>query len=266
MKIYLAGKIRKFNDWREGIVYWKSRALAPDARGWPILQGAIFGEHDYTGPFHIEDSRDHRCYGGNASHGVGADHEWDEDHYPDVPNRDCILQLCKSAILASDAVFAWIDDSGAYGTCAEIGFAAAHGKPVCVSTSYEFHENKKAESAEYWFVESFGMNSGSGCYGSPEQPLKIFLESLQPKTFVYFIEAVGLEKIKIGYSADPDSRLSTLQTGSAAELRLLGRIRGTKDTEAQLHRKFAGLRMAGEWFHGTQEIRQHIAQLCQGGA
>jgi hypothetical protein len=68
---------------------------------------------------------------------------------------------------------------------------------------------------------------------------------------VYFVEAVGANRIKIGHAEDPTSRLSQLQTGCPYPLRLLFSIPGGRVVEANYHAKYAHLRIDGlqEWFH-----------------
>lgn len=82
-------------------------------------------------------------------------------------------------------------------------------------------------------------------------------------TFVYFIEAVGIDRIKIGVSRDPEARVQQLSTGSPFPLNLLGKLRGGPELERQLQHQFAALHITGEWFHASQELR---AFLRQGGS
>lgn len=78
---------------------------------------------------------------------------------------------------------------------------------------------------------------------------------------VYFIEAIGLGKIKIGRTKnDVMERLRALSTGSPCQLRLLGHIDGDHSTERSLHQKFSHIRMDREWFHGTQELLEFISK------
>lgn len=77
-------------------------------------------------------------------------------------------------------------------------------------------------------------------------------------TYVYFIEAVGQGKVKIGFSSDVDARLSQLRTGSPYELRVVGRVDGGIDLEQILHDKFAKYRDDKEWFFFTKEIKAFI--------
>lgn len=77
--------------------------------------------------------------------------------------------------------------------------------------------------------------------------------------FVYTIHAVGANQVKIGYSADPDQRLSRLQTGSATELELVATWKATDQDERELHRILAEFRTQGEWFRlSPQEARQRL--------
>jgi hypothetical protein len=83
----------------------------------------------------------------------------------------------------------------------------------------------------------------------------------EKKSVIYFIED-GLGRIKIGFTdGDPYVRLQDLQTGSSVPLRLIGSMAGNKDTEKDLHRRFAAWRVlfAGqEWFTPTDELMDLI--------
>lgn len=66
--------------------------------------------------------------------------------------------------------------------------------------------------------------------------------------FVYIIHAVGTNRIKIGFSINPQKRLSELQIGSPFRLEMLGYWPGGKRCEKLLHRHFKNFRKTGEWF------------------
>src|SRR6266542_3309152 len=89
-------------------------------------------------------------------------------------------------------------------------------------------------------------------------------EDTQGATFIYFAEAVGQERIKIGKADNPEARMTQLQTGSAVELRLLGVIADKPSREAELHAAFAKDRVQGERFHATAELRDYIARFSAG--
>lgn len=76
---------------------------------------------------------------------------------------------------------------------------------------------------------------------------------------VYFVEAGPY--MKIGYSADPTQRIeSVTRTGARpddlpknAEADLIGWIPGGRERESELHKRFAGVRVASEWFWSERE-------------
>jgi hypothetical protein len=75
---------------------------------------------------------------------------------------------------------------------------------------------------------------------------------------VYFILSPKLKAIKIGFSFTTERRRRALQTGSSDRHVLLGTVRGPAKAERDLHRKFAALRISGEWFKATKRLRQYI--------
>jgi len=64
----------------------------------------------------------------------------------------------------------------------------------------------------------------------------------------YFIQADDGGPIKIGRSCDPQSRLSSIQTGNPKKLIILG---FTHEEEMSLHRQFQKYRVEGEWFKNS---------------
>lgn len=73
------------------------------------------------------------------------------------------------------------------------------------------------------------------------------------QTKVYFIQDDN-GMIKIGYSSDPISRILALQTAHSGRLSFLRVIDGGQKTEAWLHRRYASLRVGGEWFHYIKDM------------
>lgn len=74
---------------------------------------------------------------------------------------------------------------------------------------------------------------------------------------VYVIQAGSGGAIKIGWVSHQrlvGERLSALQTGNAAELRLLASFPGTWADEQALHRRFVEDRVRGEWFAPTKDV------------
>lgn len=94
-----------------------------------------------------------------------------------------------------------------------------------------------------------------------KENLAPFVRKSRPKGWVYFIANESSGAIKIGYSSDPEKRLSDLQVASPAKLRLIGRIPGGAELERQLHQKFWSLRLNGEWFKYEDELVRYIESI-----
>jgi hypothetical protein len=106
-----------------------------------------------------------------------------------------------------------------------------------------------ADKLEQTSVNDSGTKAGS------DTPLT--QESLRPvRGFVYFI-GCG-EYIKIGFSSRPLDRLRALQTSHPDELEILGTIRGTRQLESKLHKRFADDRERGEWFQASDALWDYI--------
>jgi hypothetical protein len=71
---------------------------------------------------------------------------------------------------------------------------------------------------------------------------------------VYIIEAVGLDRIKVGFTSDLVKRLRTIQTSCPAPVLLIAVIRGGRETERDIHRTLRPYRAYGEWFNCDHEI------------
>ena len=129
-------------------------------------------------------------------------------------------------------------------------YQAWSGKGDCVKVLFQ------GECGAEWNV-CFGFHKGNTA--AFVEILHSCEDAATPTVRVYFIEAIGLGKIKIGRTkGDPMERMRSLSTGSPCELRLLGHIDGHDGTEKELHRRFSHIRMSREWFHGTQELREFI--------
>ncbi|MBV9385782.1 MAG: GIY-YIG nuclease family protein [Chroococcidiopsidaceae cyanobacterium CP_BM_ER_R8_30] len=81
--------------------------------------------------------------------------------------------------------------------------------------------------------------------------------------FIYFVLNADSNAIKIGMAKDLDQRLKSLQTSSPARLQLikvvqLANVKEAAECETKLHRKFAHLRLSGEWFKAEKELFDHI--------
>lgn len=75
---------------------------------------------------------------------------------------------------------------------------------------------------------------------------------------IYFIQVGNDGDIKIGYSTNIKSRMSTLQTSIPVTIKLLGYICGDITIEKELHKKFRIFKVKGEWFKCTKDIIDFI--------
>jgi hypothetical protein len=79
---------------------------------------------------------------------------------------------------------------------------------------------------------------------------------------IYYIACTATQRLKIGYTrGEPEVRLKQLQTGSAAELRLIACHDGTQDDERCIHSLLAAYRIRGEWFEASDEVLAFLS-LC----
>jgi hypothetical protein len=75
---------------------------------------------------------------------------------------------------------------------------------------------------------------------------------------VYFIQVISSGNVKIGYSKNIKSRLSTIQTSIPEKIKLLGFISGDKVKEKELHKKFNLYHIRGEWFRCSSTLIDYI--------
>lgn len=77
---------------------------------------------------------------------------------------------------------------------------------------------------------------------------------------IYFIEAVDLNRVKIGTTRQLSKRLAALQHASGVELRIGRTYGGGPIAEKKLHELFAPWRMQGEWF-ALDQVEAMIATV-----
>lgn len=87
------------------------------------------------------------------------------------------------------------------------------------------------------------------------------IDRLKVANVVYFVEAVGLERVKIGLTRNIRNRLLHLQLACPVRLRVVGIIPGTRKLERSLHRRFAAVRIHSEWFQLTVALRMELHRL-----
>lgn len=91
--------------------------------------------------------------------------------------------------------------------------------------------------------------------------------------WVYFLEAVGSDKVKIGYTSDLFRRYKTLQTGCPLTLNLWGAIPASKKTEKHIHKSFVGFNSRhtsnllgkSEWFYIKPYLVEHAIRFMKIG-
>lgn len=79
---------------------------------------------------------------------------------------------------------------------------------------------------------------------------------------VYFLHAIGTDRVKIGWAAILGSRINTIAAGCPFPLRVLGTTPGRAEVESILHQRFSHLRVHNEWFLLTREIVSFIQAEC----
>lgn len=78
--------------------------------------------------------------------------------------------------------------------------------------------------------------------------------------WIYFIRGTTNGLIKIGFTeGSVESRIKALQTGCPERLEIVGSVRGTRNLEIDLHKRFAAHRQTGEWFSPADELLRHIS-------
>jgi len=70
----------------------------------------------------------------------------------------------------------------------------------------------------------------------------------------------GRERIKIGYSINPKSRLSEFKTVNP-EIELMLSERGDRNLEQKRHEQFRDEHIAGEWFFHSERLHEWICLL-----
>jgi len=78
--------------------------------------------------------------------------------------------------------------------------------------------------------------------------------------FIYVIHAVGTNRVKIGFSSDPQRRLVALQTGSSFPLAIIGVRAGSLKLEQAIHGQLQDCRVEGEWFDIAPDEALKIVQ------
>jgi hypothetical protein len=81
------------------------------------------------------------------------------------------------------------------------------------------------------------------------------------ESVVYFIEAKGVDRVKIGWTKNLSLRMKEYITGCPVDLEALFTLPGGAAEEHALHMRFRKHRVRGEWFV-LSEIQEALFELC----
>lgn len=87
-------------------------------------------------------------------------------------------------------------------------------------------------------------------------------KSLDGWCYLYVIQ--DRHHVKIGRAADPNQRLSELQTAHHRKLTLVCAVPAHAALERAVHERFASAQLEGEWFELTPELTWFIDELITG--
>jgi len=80
--------------------------------------------------------------------------------------------------------------------------------------------------------------------------------------FIYFVHAKLSNRVKIGWSANPDKRIADLLTASPEPLECLGKMPGRITDERALHQGFGADRVHREWFTASPQLLAYISKVA----
>ena len=80
-------------------------------------------------------------------------------------------------------------------------------------------------------------------------------------TYLYLIKDTDLNRLKIGKTTNPNSRLKQLQCANSNKLEILYSIPNKGYMEEDVHEIFSSLRINGEWFFYDNKIIEYFKAL-----
>ncbi len=75
---------------------------------------------------------------------------------------------------------------------------------------------------------------------------------------IYFVQCGKNGPVKIGCTGNVEDRITQMQTSCPYELKLLWKINGGKEDEAELHEQWKHERIRGEWFRPSRQLLEYI--------
>ena len=161
-KVYLAGKIDGYNDWRETAVaghYAMSSCgslvnFDEDESSYRTKHWSHHEKADLVtvGPYYV--GCNHACPRHLGINSISGCSSIDNSGHTDDNTwqaREMAASLAINSIKYADLVFVWMSDSTAHGTLVEIGVAFALGKPIYLATPGCPNPHVNCPDHESWF-------------------------------------------------------------------------------------------------------------------
>lgn len=143
---------------------------------------------------------------------------------------------------------------------------ALNQKVACLSADLELRQKIERDESDPWT----GVSDRGETVGEYAQRTRDYSSAssgkwgvkIQKDSYVYFILCPAVNAVKIGYSTNLKSRISSLQTGNPERLKLLTWMPGGRKEESILHNFFADYSVGvGEWFNYVGDLRKYIAAV-----
>lgn len=144
----------------------------------------------------------------------------------------------------------------------------------CIELCWDVIQRRRADTPESTLIEPRLLLAPSIIQKSLPEP-RPFRHPVQIDTtprlatatikpgFIYFVHAKLTNRIKIGWSMNPASRVAALQTGCPESLECIAIMYGRPGHERLLHEHFNGLRVHGEWFRYADELATYISETMK---
>lgn len=109
------------------------------------------------------------------------------------------------------------------------------------------------------FEETYGEDIKKLLHADTFESIKMALAPGSPS--IYFISAYENQFVKIGYTADIETRLKVLNGIIPNGVNLLFLIKGESKKEAEFHERYQEHRINGEWFRNEGKLNNFIALM-----
>lgn len=89
-------------------------------------------------------------------------------------------------------------------------------------------------------------------------PMKKVVRASDSVGFVYVLRDSATNRLKIGTSKHPSSRIAHLQRMCSNELELVHLLPGGRELETEMHRALVDSRLHGEWFEADENVLNYL--------